>query len=1342
MSYRFIRIAGILVLAALMATYSTPASAQGASTSTSLAGTVVDTTGAVIPGADILVKNDGTGAQHSTVSNDRGYFTVPALEPGTYTVTIKLMGFKTAVLSSVKLVAATPQVVKGVLEVGGLEETITVTSSTELMQTQSAAVQTTIVVQQIQQLPLVTRTALDFVTSLPGVQSPGNMTSRSSVINGLPGVAINITLDGANVQDNNNRGNVGGQYGGDGFFMYIRPQVDSVEEITVSTSTPGAESAGQGAVQMRFVTRAGSNKFSGALYDSWRNQAGVSKDDVLTRTKKPGFLWRLNTPYWFNKRDIPKQANGEYFIDDVRLTQPGFRLGGPIYVPKLFDGRNKAFFFFNWEWFNWPNQIGRTRYLLNEQARQGIFTYAASDGSTRTINLFDIARNAGLTSTADPTMIRLLTDIRSAAAGSGGGLSAENINVDKLTYSPSGAQNRHFPTVRLDVNLLQNHRITVTGRYNRFGSTVDVLNGGEPRFPGFPNWGSQSSDRYNATAALRSTIGKNMVNELRFGYSGGTTLFSTEYAEGQFNCSVPGCQVAGAKGWNLGFGLSITGRTITTATTGSSPSSRSVPVFSYEDTLSWVKGHHNVSVGASYTYIKFSNWGYPYAVVPGLDFGMNSTDRAYNVFSETSGNYPGGISSTTAGYARNLYSVLVGSITGVNATAVLGADGKYHYNTDRWQYGNMKELGIFVADSWQLLSNFTVTGGLRYELQFPFQADTASYARLSNWNQVYGVSGEGSLFKPGTLTGTSPSFVQYKQGDRGYNMDWNNLAPSIGFAWRPTMKNGILRFLLGRDPVFRGGYSMSYTRYGTGDFTQIYGANPGGTRAATRSITLGNLGADGLPVLLRDTSRLDPTSGLYPDSPTYPFSPATNESVNVMDPNLKVPYTHQFSIGWQREFGKNMSVEVRYVGNRFWGRWTRENLNGTQNWNVLENAYGSSSSFMAEFQKAQRNLQANIAASGTATFAYTGAPGTQPLPIFLAYFSGLPASQAGDPTKYTSANFRSSSFYNSLALYNPAPFTISGTGSSGLQNVGLRANAQAAGIPANFFQVNPDVYQSNSYLLYNGGWTKYDGLQVELRRRLTRGFLVQGSYVYSRSMNFSRPTMRNDFVDILTDRNVDHALKATWLFELPFGRGRAIGSAIPAWLDVLVGGWEIDGQVRAQSGVMVNLGNYKLVGITDQELQKQFKIYHRTDATGVDRVYMFPQDFILQSIIALNNTSATSPTGYTGPAPAGAYMTRPSGPDCVQAYDGQCAPLTHWLRGPWFFKADISVVKRFTLYKSVRAEARLDIFNLFNNINFDPNSFSYGTNEIGWQVTAAARDPNASQDPGGRVTSFGLRIMW
>jgi hypothetical protein len=1309
----------LLVVACASATY-----AQ----SGSISGTVTDGSGAVLPGADVLVKNNATAAESRAATNSEGGFTVPSLNAGNYTVTVSLQGFKTVVLPDVQVITATPASVRVVLELGQLAETVTVVSSTDVVQTQTAAVQTTIAVKQIESLPLVTRTALDYVTALPGALTTGS-NSRGTTINGLPSVSINITLDGVNVQDNNNRN-------GDGFFMYIRPLLDSVEEITVSTSTPGAESSGQGAAQIRMTTRAGSNRFAGSVYDTWRNQGGVSEDDVNTRSSKRGWLWRLNTPYWFNKRDRPRTPAGDYFIDDVRLETPGFRVGGPILPDRLF-------YFFNWEWFKWPNQVARTRYLTNANAQRGLFTYTANDGSRRTIDLLGLAASRGQTSTIDPTMSRLFGDIRSAAEGhtTGGSISSWDLNTDKFDYSPGGDQFRHFPTARIDYNVTPNHQLTATARYNRFESDPDILNSREPRFPGFANVAGQYSHRYMWSGTLRSTLGKNWVNEARYGFSGGTTQFFTNVTRQQFDCSDPGCQ----GGWNLATGNGSTmlaigggGQSLTGATNTTSPSTRYVPDAVYEDTLTWLKGKHTVAMGGSFTSIRFENWDVPGGLVPGITFGVSSNDPMFSVLGEASGNYPGGINATQAGFARNLYALLTGRVTQVAGTFVLDNDGNYQFLGERWQKGRQNEIGLYISDSWRMTPRLTVTGGLRYELQLPFEPDLTSFSRLEDWTQVYGVTGPGNLFKPGTMTGSRPVFVSYEKGDSAYTVDRNNLAPSIGVAWRPQLNNRVLSSILSSEPVIRGGYSISYDRYGTGDFTGVFGNNPGATRAGTRSIALGTLGTDGLPVLLREASRLGP-----PTAPvlTYPFNPATNEQVRVMDPTLRVPYTHQYSIGWQRELGRDMAVEIRYIGNQNIGGWTTTNLNAGANWNILENG------FYDEFRLAQKNLQANIADRRGNTFAYTGAPGTAPLPIFLAYFAGVPLRDARNqnPSNYTNANFASSAWYNLLAMYHvantPAIITMAGTGTNGLQNTAFAANATRAGLPANFFMVNPSVFQTSSNLLENGGTTRYDALQIELRRRFSQGLSVQGSYNWGARNTWNRPSLRSDFLSVPSTVGPDHAVKINWVYELPFGRDRAFGRGAAGWLNAVIGGWEFDGMARMQSGTKINFGGRRLVGMTEKELQDMFKFYRVRDSNGIERVYMLPQDVIENSRIALSEWSSTSATGYTSTVPSGRYLAPANGPDCVEFFDGQCSPITTILTAPWYGKFDFGFAKRFSIGGRRIIEARMDLYNVFDNINFTPVGVG-GSALSSWEVTSAARDLNASQDAGGRVTQFGLRFTW
>src|SRR5262249_2702026 len=154
-------------------------------------------------------------------------------------------------------------------------------SSGEILQTQSANVSTTITGRQITDLPFTSRNATDLLLFLPGTTTPGR--PRSSSFNGLPQSAINMTLDGLNIQDN-------GAKNGDAFYTNFYPRTDAVEEVTLSTATPGAESSGEGAVQIKMVTRQGGNQYHGSLYEYHRNPV-------------------LNANYWFNNRDLRPGPN-------------------------------------------------------------------------------------------------------------------------------------------------------------------------------------------------------------------------------------------------------------------------------------------------------------------------------------------------------------------------------------------------------------------------------------------------------------------------------------------------------------------------------------------------------------------------------------------------------------------------------------------------------------------------------------------------------------------------------------------------------------------------------------------------------------------------------------------------------------------------------------------------------------------------------------------------------------------------------------------------------------------------------------------------------------------------
>lgn len=245
----------------LIAMMSSPGYGQGASSA--LTGTVMDASGGVIPGAEVAVKEEATGAQFHTITAGNGTFSIPSLHAGAYTATVSMTSFKQSIIKNIVLVVGAPTNITVKLEVGGSNETVTVTAGGEIVQATSATISTTMSSTQIAQLPLATRNALDFMVFLPGANTTGS--SRNTTFMGAPNSTVHITVDGVPTQDQNYMG----QYGGDGFYSMITPRPDSVQEVSVSTAAAGADASGAGAVQIRFVrARATTNSTAASMTTS------------------------------------------------------------------------------------------------------------------------------------------------------------------------------------------------------------------------------------------------------------------------------------------------------------------------------------------------------------------------------------------------------------------------------------------------------------------------------------------------------------------------------------------------------------------------------------------------------------------------------------------------------------------------------------------------------------------------------------------------------------------------------------------------------------------------------------------------------------------------------------------------------------------------------------------------------------------------------------------------------------------------------------------------------------------------------------------------------------------
>jgi hypothetical protein len=481
--------------------------------------------------------------------------------------------------------------------------------------------------------------------------------------------------------------------------------------------------------------------------------------------------------------------------------------------------------------------------------------------------------------------------------------------------------------------------------------------------------------------------------------------------------------------------------------------------------------------------------------------------------------------------------------------------------------------------------------------------------------------------------------------------------------------------------------------------------------------------------LLRETSRLGPPT--FASTPVYPLTEVVTGDANIFDPNIKVPYAQSWTFGIQRELSRDMAIEVRYVGTRNLRGWTDYDLNAVEN-NILENG------LLNEFKLAQANLQANIAAGRGNTFRYAGPnTGTSPLPITLAYFSGLPGAQAGDSTRYTSTLFSNTTFLNNLAFNNPAPNTYAANLHS---DAVRRQNALNAGLAKNFFLTNPDL-RGGVFFTGNGGYTRYDALQVEFHRRLSQGLLIQSNYAWAKGFSSSRVSFRAPRVNTLnagTPGYVAHSVKVNWVYEVPIGRGKALFGGAGAVLDRFIGGWEFHGAGRVQSGQIVDFGNVNLVGMTRKDLQKAFKV-RLDDANKI--AYHLPQDIIDNTIKAFS-VSATSANGYGSlGAPTGRYIAPANSRSCIQVISGDCAAQNTYVQGPMFTRFDMSAVKRVKITERVNFELRGEFLNALNNINFRAvDNLTNFTNAAFGQVTQAYTDSSNTQDPGGRLIQIVARI--
>jgi len=419
-----------------------------------LSGVVTDPTDAVIPGAQVTVVDLDSGKEFKELTTAEGVFTFPVLSNGFYRVTIEAPGFATAKVTRVQVFVSQLTRLPIKLEIAKTGTEIVVEAAATTVQTESVELKQTVDRQQIMNLPLNTRNPLDLVKSFAGIITPTSSTTGDAFVHGMRGNATNLTQDGINVNDNFVKTSA--------FFALSAPIVDSVGEFNVSVGGMGVD-AGFGAAQVSIVTQRGSNTFHGAAYWYQRTNA-------------------LNANTWFNNQaGIPTP-----FQLQQRLGGNG---GGPVMIPKLYNGKNKTFVFGVYEAYREPLSRGRTRTVMTDPARTGNFTWSSGANGTQTINLLNIGTigTTGLKPAVDSAVMGVYNKyVPSAGLTDAGCSNGDKVNIRCLAFNLPGKNIQDRYTIRVDHQLSSKHNLSFVWNQSDYDSSPDLLNAIEPQFLGSP----------------------------------------------------------------------------------------------------------------------------------------------------------------------------------------------------------------------------------------------------------------------------------------------------------------------------------------------------------------------------------------------------------------------------------------------------------------------------------------------------------------------------------------------------------------------------------------------------------------------------------------------------------------------------------------------------------------------------------------------------------------------------------------------------------------------------------------------------------------------------------------
>ena len=1258
---------------------------------TAIEGDVTDPQGSSVANADVKISDAARNVTREAQTDASGHFQFLSLQPGSYVVHVEAAGFRQTVTHKIDALVGTTQRVNIKLELGTVNETVTVTESVAAaVNTTDATLGNAFESRQILALPFEGRDAAGVLSLQPGVAyiplpkdiNP-NVDTRNGALNGGRGDQTNLTLDGV---DNNT------QTTGTPFQGAVRSTLDSIEEFRVTTAGDNADQGRSSGGQVALVTKSGTNSFHGSLYEQNRPTNTVAND-------------------YFNKLAELGAGLPNKPAKELRNTFGG-SLGGPVHKDRLF-------FFYTYEGQRQTESTQVSRNVPSNTLRDGVVIYPCATvsqcpagsvtGASGTVYQIPAGRfgvgptqikqmdpnctalgTCPLGNGPDPAVLATFQKFApvTANASNCSNFDGAGFNIACNSFSAPTPLRLNTNIARIDYNINKSgtHRLFVRGNYQTDSQSF------APQYQGLaPNDLRRDTSRAIAvgyTAVLSPTL----VNSFHYGLTRQSQADQGLVTQQQTDIRL------------LDSALPATSTT----------TAFHIPVHNWLDDLSWTRGKHTLQFGSNIrliddvrasdatsfnnglvnpAYLNVSPAGSGGSLDPGA-FGFPQVDPNFaNVYNNAVVNLVGIVDQVTGNYNR----------TKTGSVLPQGASVDRHFRA--WEYD------WYLQDVWHLKSNLTVTAGLRYTILEPPYETTGTQAApnisLSNFvNERAKAMAQGTSFAPAfsfDLSGQANGKKPY------WPYDYKNLGPRLAIAYSPKATGGLWKALFGGagKSSIRAGYGIVYDHFGealvnTFDQSGTFGLSTAISNPASIQTIDGGArytGPHDIPTSSTNGVLLTPApSGGFPATPPTSVLGSPVQQISWgLDDNIRTPYSELVDLAVTRELRGGLVFQAAYVG-RFAHRLFQQRdlampLNLTD-----------PKSKVTYFQAAKTFALDKLAGTNVANI--------QPMPFWENLFpaaAGVNANTCGSqgaPGNASVVNPTATQSMYELFYCNSGNGTLGETNALNIldsfcfpaclnQQPGKAPSAP--GLPGGPYQIyNPQF--SALYAWSSAGSSNYNGAQFSLRSKPTHGVQFDFNYTYSASFDYGSDAERaviyggfNSSAVVNTwdprqnygpsDFDTRHAINFNFIADLPFGKGKQFGGGWNRAVDTVLGGWQIAGVGRWSSGLPWSAANGAFNFPTNFQLPGDGVLLGAGPKTGV-----FP-----------GTTAAPSPNVFADGAAAAADFRLP--------FVGETGQRNN-LRGPGVFSVDTGVNKSFRITERQALRFSAYAYNVTNSVRFDTQNIN------------------------------------